>query len=71
MSKSCGWLPHRAYIAGGEIRFDGRDLVTCSEAAIRRVRGDEIGIVFQDPMTSLNPTMTIGRQIAEGVRIPP
>jgi peptide/nickel transport system ATP-binding protein len=60
-------LPHRAYIAGGEVRLDGRDLVKLSNDQIRRVRGNEIGIVFQDPMTSLNPTMTIGRQIAEGV----
>jgi peptide/nickel transport system ATP-binding protein len=60
-------LPHRAYIAGGAVRLDGRDLVPLKDDQIRRVRGNEIGIVFQDPMTSLNPTMTIGRQIAEGV----
>jgi peptide/nickel transport system ATP-binding protein len=60
-------LPHRAYIAGGQIRLDGRDLVPLKNDQIRRVRGNDIGIVFQDPMTSLNPTMTIGRQIAEGV----
>ena len=62
-------LPHRAYIAGGEVRLDGRDLVKLSNDEIRKVRGNDIGIVFQDPMTSLNPTMTIGRQIAEGVLI--
>ena len=62
-------LPRGAYIAGGAIRFEGRDLVGLSDEAIRGVRGNEIGMVFQDPMTSLNPTMTIGRQIAEAVRI--
>jgi peptide/nickel transport system ATP-binding protein len=62
-------LPHRAYIAGGEVRLDGRDLVKLKDDEIRKVRGNDIGIVFQDPMTSLNPTMTIGRQIAEGVLI--
>jgi peptide/nickel transport system ATP-binding protein len=62
-------LPHRGYIAAGQIRLDGRDLVTLSDDEIRKVRGNDIGIIFQDPMTSLNPTMTIGRQIAEAVRI--
>ncbi len=63
-------LPRGGYIAGGEIRLDGRDLVTLADAEIRKVRGNDVGIVFQDPMTSLNPTMTIGRQIAEGVHHP-
>ncbi|HSC03849.1 MAG TPA: ABC transporter ATP-binding protein [Solirubrobacteraceae bacterium] len=62
-------LPRGAFIAGGAIRFDDRDLVGLSDEAIRHVRGNEIGMVFQDPMTSLNPTMTIGRQIAEAVAI--
>jgi peptide/nickel transport system ATP-binding protein len=62
-------LPRGAYIAGGAVRFDGRDLVGLTDEAIRHVRGNEIGMVFQDPMTSLNPTMTIGRQIAEAVVI--
>jgi peptide/nickel transport system ATP-binding protein len=62
-----GLLPGRGYIAGGAIRFGGADLTALSEPAMRKVRGNEIGIVFQDPMTSLNPTMTIGRQIAEVV----
>ena len=62
-------LPHRGYIAGGEIRLEGRDLVKLTDSGIRRVRGNDIGMVFQDPMTSLNPTMTIGKQIAEVVRI--
>ena len=62
-------LPHRAYIAGGQVNFDGRDLTKLSDDEIRKVRGNEIGMVFQDPMTSLNPTMTIGRQISEAVLI--
>jgi peptide/nickel transport system ATP-binding protein len=62
-------LPRGAFIAGGAIRFDGRDLVGLADEEIRQVRGNEIGMVFQDPMTSLNPTMTIGRQIAEAVVI--
>src|SRR5438105_2102196 len=62
-------LPRGAYIAGGAIRFAGQDLVALSDEQIRHVRGNEIGVVFQDPMTSLNPTMTIGRQIAEAVTI--
>ncbi|MBV9803865.1 MAG: dipeptide ABC transporter ATP-binding protein [Solirubrobacterales bacterium] len=60
-------LPKGGYIAGGEIRLNGSDLVKLSAAELRKVRGNEIGMVFQDPMTSLNPTMTIGRQIAEVV----
>ncbi len=62
-------LPRGGFIAGGQIRLNGRDLVPISEEEIRKVRGDDVGMVFQDPMTSLNPTMTIGRQIAETVSI--
>ncbi len=52
-------------IAGGHVRFDGRDLLALSEPEMRRVRGNGISMIFQDPMASLNPTMTVGRQIAE------
>jgi peptide/nickel transport system ATP-binding protein len=62
-------LPRGGVIAGGEIRLEGTDLVKLSDAELRKVRGNDIGMVFQDPMTSLNPTMTIGRQIAEQVLI--
>ena len=62
-------LPRGGVIAGGEIRLEGRDLVKLSLPELRKVRGNEVGMVFQDPMTSLNPTMTIGRQIAEVVTI--
>ncbi len=52
-------------ITAGEIWFDGRDLRTVSEAEMRQIRGRDIGMVFQEPMTSLNPVLTIGRQITE------
>jgi oligopeptide/dipeptide ABC transporter ATP-binding protein len=52
-------------ITAGEILFDGRDLRKVSEAEMREIRGRDIGMVFQEPMTSLNPVLTIGRQITE------
>jgi oligopeptide/dipeptide ABC transporter ATP-binding protein len=52
-------------ITAGEILFDGRDLLRLSETEMRKVRGRDIGMVFQEPMTSLNPVLTIGRQITE------
>ncbi|CAN5732050.1 ABC transporter ATP-binding protein [soil metagenome] len=52
-------------IVAGEILFDGRDLRLLPEAEMRQVRGRDIGMVFQEPMTSLNPVLTIGRQITE------
>jgi oligopeptide/dipeptide ABC transporter ATP-binding protein len=54
-----------ARIEKGEAFFDGRDLLSLSQEELRHIRGKEIGVVFQDPMTSLNPVLTIGRQIAE------
>ena len=54
-------------IASGEILFKDRDIVKMNEAEMRKIRGGEIGMIFQDPMTSLNPTMTVGKQIAEGI----
>ena len=54
-------------ITGGEVWFAGRDLMTLSEEEMRRMRGSEIGMVFQEPMTSLNPVLTIGRQLTETV----
>jgi oligopeptide/dipeptide ABC transporter ATP-binding protein len=54
-------------ITRGEIRFAGRDLLQLSDEEIRRVRGGEIGMIFQEPMTSLNPVLTIGRQITETI----
>lgn len=52
----------------GQIWFDGRDIAGLSEKEMRKVRAQEIRMIFQDPMTSLNPTMPIGRQIVEGIR---
>jgi peptide/nickel transport system ATP-binding protein len=54
-------------VVSGSIRFDGRDLLGLSEPAMRKVRGNEISMIFQEPMTSLNPVLTIGRQIAEAL----
>ncbi len=51
----------------GAIRFNGRDLLGLSERAMRKVRGNEISMIFQEPMTSLNPVLTVGRQIAEAL----
>src|SRR6202789_674970 len=52
-------------ITAGSVNFAGRDLLSLSEPEMREVRGGEIGMVFQEPMTSLNPVLTIGRQITE------
>ena len=54
-------------IGGGSIRLEGRDLVALDEEAMRSVRGKDIAMIFQEPMTSLNPVITIGHQIAEAV----
>ncbi|MFZ0168279.1 MAG: ABC transporter ATP-binding protein [Candidatus Dormiibacterota bacterium] len=62
-------LPTGGYIAGGSIKLDGRELVGLPEKDMRRIRGNDVAVIFQDPMTSLNPTMMIGDQIAESVRI--
>lgn len=51
----------------GEIRYQGKDLLNLSEAEMQPIRGKEIAAIFQDPMTSLNPTMTVGKQIAESI----
>jgi oligopeptide/dipeptide ABC transporter ATP-binding protein len=60
-------LPNNGHIIGGSVTLLGRDLAPLDEKTMRRVRGDEVALIPQDPMTSLNPTMTIGKQIAEGV----
>src|SRR3984957_2582366 len=57
-------------IVSGSIRFDGRDLLGLSDAEMRKVRGNEISMIFQEPMTSLNPVMTIGRQLTETLILP-
>jgi ABC-type dipeptide/oligopeptide/nickel transport system ATPase component len=58
-----------ARIEAGRILFEGRDLAALDESDLRDIRGNDIGMIFQEPMTSLNPTMTIGRQIAEGLML--
>jgi peptide/nickel transport system ATP-binding protein len=55
-------------IVGGSVRFGGGDLLTLPETAMQRIRGKRIGMIFQEPMTSLNPVFTIGEQIAEVLR---
>jgi peptide/nickel transport system ATP-binding protein len=53
----------------GSIRFEGRDLLKCSDREMRAIRGNEISMIFQEPMTSLNPVLTVGRQIGETLRL--
>ena len=60
-------LPNNGHLTGGTVTLLGRDLAGLDEREMRAVRGDEVALIPQDPMTSLNPTMTIGRQICEGV----
>jgi len=62
-------LPRNAKIPNGSIRFEGRNLIDLSERDIRKVRGRDIAMIFQEPMTSLNPVQTIGAQIMEVLRI--
>ncbi len=62
-----GLLPVGGHIAEGYVRLNGRQINGLSEDEMRKIRGDEIGMIFQDPLTSLNPTMTVGKQIAEAV----
>ena len=62
-------LPNGGYIAAGSIRLGDRELVGLGEKEMRHVRGNDVAVIFQDPMTSLNPTMQVGEQIAESVRI--
>ena len=64
-----GLLPDKVgRIASGHIYFDGEDLSTASDTRLREIRGNDISMIFQEPMTSLNPVYTIGEQIAEVLR---
>ncbi|HUN50046.1 MAG TPA: ABC transporter ATP-binding protein [Candidatus Sulfotelmatobacter sp.] len=56
-------------IVGGTVRLEGRDLLTLDDAAMRDIRGNRISMIFQEPMTSLNPVLTIGAQVGEAVRL--
>ncbi len=62
-------LPPAILKTGGDVTYKGRDITLMSEADLRCLRGAEIGLVFQEPMTSLNPSMTIGRQLEEGLTL--
>ncbi len=62
-------LPRNAKIPNGQIRFEGNNLLDLSERDMRRVRGRDIAMIFQEPMTSLNPVATIGAQIIEVLRV--
>ena len=64
-----GILPGNAQVLGGRILYRGKDLLQLSEAELCRIRGDEIAMIFQDPMSSLNPIMPIGKQITEAMRL--
>ncbi len=63
-----GLLPERASVSGS-IRFDGQELVGRPDVQLRRLRGNRIGMIFQEPMTALNPLHTIGQQVAEPLRL--
>src|SRR5262249_57541150 len=62
-------LPVGVSIASGSIHLDGKQISGLPDDVMRKIRGNEIGMIFQDPLTSLNPTMSVGRQIAEAVRL--
>jgi peptide/nickel transport system ATP-binding protein len=62
-------LPNNGHVTGGSITLLDRDLATLDEKEMRQVRGDQVALIPQDPLTALNPTMTIGKQISEGVRL--
>jgi peptide/nickel transport system ATP-binding protein len=62
-----GLLPNGGRIAGGSIKLAGREITGLSGPELRKIRGDEIGMIFQDPLSSLNPTQTVGQQVSEVV----
>ena len=62
-------LPPGGHIVGGSVRLSDRELVGLPDAELRKIRGNEIAMIFQDPLTSLDPTKTIGYQVAEPVRL--
>ncbi|MDE5589765.1 MAG: ATP-binding cassette domain-containing protein, partial [Acetatifactor sp.] len=62
-----GILAGNAIIEGGEIIYDGKDLLKLSEQEFHKIRGDKIAMIFQDPMSSLNPIVRIGRQLTEAM----
>ena len=63
-----GILPKNGKVVDGSVMFEGKDLTKYTERQMQEIRGSEIAMIFQDPMTSLNPTMKIGKQIEEMLR---
>ena len=63
-----GILPRAGRVTGGRAVFEGLDLLTLGDGQLRRIRGRDIAMIFQDPMTSLNPVLTVGRQIRESLQ---
>ncbi len=64
-----GLLPNGGHVVGGSIQADGRELVGLPEGELRKIRGNQVAMIFQDSQSSLNPTKTIGQQVAEPVRL--
>ena len=63
-------LPERtSKVTSGSITFEGEDIINLPEAQMCKIRGDKIAMIFQDPMTSLNPVLTVGEQIAEALHV--
>jgi len=63
-------LPRTAEIVAGEITLDGEEITGASDSRMRQIRGGEIGMIFQDPLSALNPVMKIKDQISEVIRLP-
>ena len=63
-----GILPRAGRVTGGEVMFEDVDLLKLPDSQLRQIRGNEIAMIFQDPMTSLNPVLTVGRQVTEALR---
>ncbi len=64
-----GLLPENARVESGRANFGGRDLFSLSDREMRTIRGNDISMIFQDPMTCLNPVLTVGRQVSEAFRL--
>lgn len=64
-----GLLPQNAKVVGGSVTFKGEELIGADENLMRKIRGNKISIIFQDPMTSLNPTYTVGKQLTEAIML--
>ncbi|MDR3091902.1 MAG: ABC transporter ATP-binding protein [Clostridiales bacterium] len=62
-------IPQNGRVMGGSVTFDGQDLLALTEREMRKIRGNHIGMIFQDPMTSLNPVYSVGNQIMETLKI--